>query len=233
VRAALKCAVLAARWRGLFSKVAIARAIDGVLTAFGRRSDEPSAGSTLGARLSVWAERVVAWNQRIDLTAARSVEELVDLLLADAAAIAQVLPADAPRSCVDIGSGAGAPGLALALLVPSLAVTLVEPKTKRVAFLRGTVGLLTPSAIAVERARSDELPEKAWDLAISRATFEPAIWRDEGARLAREEVWVLLAQQEPPSGDSFQVTHELQYTWPLTGIRRRAIAFQRRVEVLR
>jgi 16S rRNA (guanine527-N7)-methyltransferase len=211
----------------LFSKVSISRAIDGVLAAFGRQGSEPSGSSTLGARLNLWAERVVAWNQRIDLTAARSVEELVDLLLADAAAIAQVLARDPARSCVDVGSGAGAPGLALGLLVPTLSVTLVEPKTKRAAFLRGTLGLLTPAAITVERARSDELPDHAWDLAISRATFEPESWRNEGARLARGDVWVLLAQQEPPRGVGFRVSQELEYTWPLTGVRRRAIAYQR------
>jgi 16S rRNA (guanine527-N7)-methyltransferase len=212
---------------GLFSKASISRAIDEVLVAFGRQGSEPSGSSTLGARLNVWAERVVTWNQRIDLTAARSVEELVDLLLADAAAIAQVLARDPARSCVDIGSGAGAPGLALGLLVPTLSVTLVEPKMKRVAFLRGTVGLLTPTAIAVERARSDELPDQGWDLAISRATFEPESWRTEGARLARGDVWVLLAQQEPPRGSGFRVSQELEYTWPLTGVGRRAIAYQR------
>jgi 16S rRNA (guanine527-N7)-methyltransferase len=89
-------------------------------------------------RLETWLERLKEWNARIDLTAARSDDELVDLMVADALVLAPHIPADA--RLIDVGSGAGAPGLALALLRPDLGVTLVEPVGKRSAFLRTVVG---------------------------------------------------------------------------------------------
>ena len=196
------------------------------MAAFGRSYDEPLGAASLGGRLSAWAERVAIWNQRVDLTAARSVAELVDLLVADAAALARS-PSAFMKTCVDVGSGAGAPGLALALLVPELEITLVEPKTKRVAFLRGTLGALERPDLRVERRSSRDLPAGAWDVAISRATFEPAVWRAEGLRLAKR-AWVLLARQELPDDAALAVVQELDYTWPLTGVARRAVAYERR-----
>ena len=99
-------------------------------------------GATLDARtasnVGTWLERLEEWNARIDLTAARSPEELVDLMLADALVLAPRIAADA--RVVDVGTGAGAPGLALALLRPDLRVTLVEPLGKRAAFLRTVIG---------------------------------------------------------------------------------------------
>ena len=87
---------------------------------------------------------LVEWNSRIDLTAARSADELVDLVVADAALLARASHrcGRGSASFVDIGAGAGAPGLALALFLPLASFTLVEPRTKRVAFLRTAVGLL-------------------------------------------------------------------------------------------
>src|SRR5580698_3967292 len=94
-------------------------------------------GATLDDRarghLATWLALLQQWNARIDLPAARSDDELVDLMLADALLLAPRLPADA--RVVDVGTGAGAPGLALALLRPDLRVTLVEPLGKRAAFL--------------------------------------------------------------------------------------------------
>lgn len=230
----------------MFGKKEIEAAVRDALAAFGRRYDEaltPHAGTsgtpgsglsraeqgaTLGARLCAWAERVALWNQRVDLTAARSVAELVDLLLSDALALTQSPGAFRGRS-VDVGSGAGAPGLAVALLRPELELTLVEPKHKRVAFLRGTVGALGRPDIRVERCGSEDLPAASFEVAISRATFEPAVWRTEGLRLA-ERVWVLLARQELEDDVTFEVVQELDYTWPLTGVTRRALAYERRKE---
>src|SRR5882672_5589799 len=90
------------------------------------------------ARLCTWFDLLAAWNAKIDLTAAKNPDELVDLMLADALMLARHEPEG--EAVVDVGSGAGGPGLALYLVRPDLHVTLVEPAQKRVAFLRTASG---------------------------------------------------------------------------------------------
>jgi 16S rRNA (guanine527-N7)-methyltransferase len=169
---------------------------------------------------------VVSWNARTNLTRARGPDELVDLYLADAALLG-VASAALPehRKWVDVGSGAGAPGLGLGLLAPGLELTLVEPRSKRVAFLRSALGQFGRVDVRVMRQRSSELPEKSWDVAVSRATLPPAEWLAEGARLARHGVWVLLARAHPPVLPGWQVCHDFGYRWPLTQVERRAVFF--------
>jgi 16S rRNA (guanine527-N7)-methyltransferase len=155
-------------WKGAEISERIARA----LAAFGHDPAAPRGSSTLGAMLEQWAGLVLDWNERMDLTAARDANELVDLLVADAAFLAGCAQAG-ERRWVDIGSGAGAPGLAIALIAPELELTLVEPKAKRVTFLRAVLAELGRADITIERARSDALAAKRFDVAVSRATLPP------------------------------------------------------------
>jgi 16S rRNA (guanine527-N7)-methyltransferase len=160
------------------------------------------------------------WNERHDLTAARSNDELVDLFVADAAVLATT--ASPGERWVDVGTGAGAPGLPLAILRRDLSMTLVEPRTKRVAFLRSAIGTLGVP-MEVERARAQDLAESSFDVAVSRATLPAPEWSREGGRLARAAVWMLLAQAEPPELPRWQPDLDLRYRWPLTGVERRAV----------
>jgi 16S rRNA (guanine527-N7)-methyltransferase len=188
----------------------------------------PTEGVPAGASERLWAlsNLVVEWNRRIDLTAARDSNELVDLMVADAAVLARTRPPPGER-WVDVGSGAGAPGLALCVLAPQLRMTLVEPREKRVAFLRTALGTLDVSSVVVERRRSSELPSASADIAVSRATLPPRQWLEEGARLATRAVWVLLAREAPPSLAGWRIDRDEAYRLPLTGAERRIVRFVR------
>ncbi|AKT36941.1 16S rRNA (guanine(527)-N(7))-methyltransferase RsmG [Chondromyces crocatus] len=207
----------------------------------GGAAGEGAEGGRGAEGVSTWIGLVAAWNARIDLTAARNEDELVDLMLADAVVLAAHLPQG--KRVVDVGTGAGAPGLAVALLRQDLALTLVEPLQKRVSFLRNTIGALLQSgalkpgagrAPFVERGRGEEVARRApaFDVAISRATLAPGRWLDMGAALtagaAAPEVWVLLAREEPPALTGWEVAEDLRYRWPLTGVERRAVRYLRR-----
>ena len=177
--------------------------------------------------IGVWLERLQEWNARIDLTAARSPEELVDLMLADALVLAARIPPGA--RVVDIGTGAGAPGLALALVRSDLRVTLVEPLAKRTSFLRTVLGAVNRTDVTIERGRGEALAgRRAWDVAVSRATLAPSAWLDLGTTLAAPGgvVWVLLARDAPPTHPRAEVDGDHAYVWPLTGAERRAVAYR-------
>lgn len=175
-------------------------------------------------QLVSWLDLVVAWSERVDLTAARDPETLADLLLADAVLLASTQPTG---TMIDVGSGVGAPAIPLAILAPKAQLTLVEPRERRAAFLRTSCGVIDRPDIRLLRTRSMEVEAFVADVAISRATLPPPLWLREGARLAKHAVWVLLGQDEPPQFPSWHADLDFSYDWPLTGGRRRAVRYLR------
>jgi 16S rRNA (guanine527-N7)-methyltransferase len=177
--------------------------------------------------LEAWLDLLGAWNARMDLTAARTPESLVDLMVADGLVLAQHVPEE--TEVVDVGAGAGAPGLALALLRPDLRVTLVEPLGKRASFLRTVVGTVDRADVRIERRRGDALDQPGpWGVAISRATLPPAPWLDLGTKLTRPggAVWVLVAAEPAPVHGAAVLEGDFPYAWPLTGAPRRALRYR-------
>lgn len=187
------------------------------------------------AVLARYVQRVAEWNQKLDLTAARTRAALCEVLLADALVLAD--PELVPRASrfVDVGSGAGAPALPLLALRPDLSATLVEPKRKRVAFLRGAIGALGYAdrvRVAEGRLEADadaSVLGRPHDLALSRATLAPPLWLALGARLA-PAVLVLVAAEplpEPPAGLARVAVRE--YRLP-DGARQRKVGLYRRCD---
>jgi 16S rRNA (guanine527-N7)-methyltransferase len=128
---------------------------------------------------------LLTWNARINLTGARSQDELVGEHLPDALAMGSLVPQGA--SVVDVGAGGGLPGVAFAVLRPDTRLTLVEPRAKRVAFLRTAVRELGLSAEVVD-GRMEDLGAALYDVASSRATFAPAEWIERARVLAPRTV---------------------------------------------
>jgi 16S rRNA (guanine527-N7)-methyltransferase len=85
----------------------------------------------------------------------REPERLWERHLLNCALIAELIPT--PSTLVDIGSGAGLPGLVLAMLLPDVAITLVEPTARRVSFLEECVEDLDLANITIRRARAEEV----------------------------------------------------------------------------
>jgi len=102
----------------------------------------------------------------VNLTGARTPEERVLTLVAPVLPLAPLVPAG---SVLDLGSGNGSPGLVLALLRPSLDVTLVEPRMRRVAFLREAARATGRPDLKVFRGRHDEYPGPPVQTVVIRA----------------------------------------------------------------
>ncbi len=179
------------------------------------------------AALETWLAQMAIWNKQVDLTAARSTDELTDLMLADGLLLAKHVPRGA--TVVDVGTGAGAPGLALALARPDLRVTLVEPLAKRVAFLRTVLAAVKREDVGLLRMKVDDLRTR-FDVTIARATFPPAEWLARSLDLIsipNGSTWVLLAKEPPPEDPDARLVEDIAYTWPRTGAARRAVRYMR------
>jgi 16S rRNA (guanine527-N7)-methyltransferase len=144
-----------------------------------------------GARdgLLNYADLLLTWNARVNLTAAKRAEEVVGEHMVDAFAMARLVPRQ--MEVCDVGSGGGLPGIPFALLRPDCQVTMVEPRAKRVAFLRTAVRELSLAQTQVVRGRAEEV-ECRFDVAGARATFGPDEWLRLGATLVREGGLVLV-----------------------------------------
>jgi 16S rRNA (guanine527-N7)-methyltransferase len=98
----------------------------------------------------------------------REAPRLWDRHLVNCALLAELIPADA--TVCDIGSGAGLPGLVLAIARPDLRVTLVEPLLRRTTFLEEAAEALQLTSVEVVRGRADALHgERRFDVVTSRA----------------------------------------------------------------
>lgn len=141
------------------------------LEPHGLANPDPDAAARLAACLALRSE----WNKTHDLVgpAADSDPWLIDVL--DAAAVAAVLAPERPL--VDVGAGAGVPGLLVACLEPDRAVVLVEPRVKRCAFLRTAKFSLGLDNIRIVRGRwpAGYTPTEPVQV-VSRAVVSPAQW---------------------------------------------------------
>ena len=138
----------------------------GGLGALGVRADEAAVG-----RLVRYAALLEEKNRVMNLTAIEGAEEVARLHFLDCAALL-TLPEFTGGTLLDVGSGAGFPGLVLKILRPELAVTLLDSLDKRVSFLRETGEALGLEGLQCLHARAEE-PEsemrESFALVTSRA----------------------------------------------------------------
>jgi 16S rRNA (guanine527-N7)-methyltransferase len=133
--------------------------------------------------LERYADRLLAWNRKVNLTSVTAPAEVAEKHLVDSLL---VLPAIAgARTLLDVGAGAGLPGVPLACARPDLAVTCCDSVAKKVAFVKSVSAELGVNVRAVAvRAGGD--PEREGlpraDAVVSRALADPEAWVPLGAR---------------------------------------------------
>jgi 16S rRNA (guanine527-N7)-methyltransferase len=128
-------------------------------------------------------DELLVWNERLNLTGARGLSELLGEQLPDSFALSNLCPEGA--SVVDVGSGGGLPAIPFAILRPDCRVTLVEARAKRVAFLHTATRVCECNSVAVVRTRVEDLETSGFSVASSRATFKPEAWLELAPRLLR------------------------------------------------
>ena len=107
------------------------------------------------------------WNQRFNLTAVRDPKEMVVRHLLDSLVIVPYLRGD---RIVDVGTGAGLPGIPLAIAEPARHFVLLDPSAKRTRFVSHVVGALGLRNVRVEKNRAEDYRDEAgFDTVVSRA----------------------------------------------------------------
>ena len=134
-------------------------------------------GQTL--QLERYFRELVEWNTRVNLTAITDYAEVQSKHFLDSLTVSQAIPGDVASggALMDVGSGAGFPGLVLKILWPGLRVTLVESVGKKTAFLRHLTEVLNLDEVEVRNERAETLGHdprfrESYDVVVARAVAE-------------------------------------------------------------
>ncbi len=153
-------------------------------------------------RFVVYVRLIERWNQIYNLTAVRDPRDMVSQHIVDClAAVAALLRrrhAAACRNLLDVGSGAGLPGLVFALAAPTMEVTCVDSVGKKAAFITQAAGTLGLRNVEAVHGRVEAVVGRTFDVIASRA-FAPL--RDfvgmTSHLLAGDGIWMAMKGRAP------------------------------------
>lgn len=159
--------------------------IDRLLQTFTRLDQERL------ALTSTYIDLLLKWNARISLTAVRDPHEIVTRHFGESFFTGEVLRPMKPRSLIDLGSGAGFPGLPIAMLLPETKVTLIESNQRKSTFLKEVIFSLKLKNVSVFSGRGEEYQERS-SVVTMRAVerFEKALPIAIG--LVEQKGWIAL-----------------------------------------
>src|SRR4029077_1234668 len=131
----------------------------------------PAADLTAGIR--TYIELLLKWNKTVSLTTVTDLDQILAFHFGESLFALPMLPVEKSR-VADVGSGAGFPGIPLAMARPSLDVTLIEPNAKKFAFLNEVVRKLSLAKVRAVRGRTGDLQfsDEEFEVVTARAVGE-------------------------------------------------------------
>jgi 16S rRNA (guanine527-N7)-methyltransferase len=132
------------------------------------------------SELRMYVRELQGWSKKINLTAITKERDIAIKHFLDSLACSPILDLSTQRSLLDVGSGAGFPGLPLKIVHPQLDVVLLEPNLKKTAFLRHVIGTLHLKNTVVLSARIQDLAgepdyQSHFDYVVTRAVRQEAL----------------------------------------------------------
>lgn len=136
------------------------------------------------------------WNQRVNLTAIRDPEDMITGHLLDSLSVRPMLSGS---RILDVGTGAGFPGLPLAIVEPEKSFMLVDSNNKKIMFVDHVVALLGLTNVTAEKARTEDFaPGKRFATVIARAVAAlPRLIEIAGHHVREDGVFIALKGRYP------------------------------------
>ena len=149
----------------------------------------------------VYLEQLQLWNQSFNLTRITLNDEIIIKHFVDSLAALQADDVKVGARFLDVGTGAGFPGIPLKLARLDINMTLVEPVVKKVSFLRFIIGLLRLENIDIfdgtlEKFMNERMPDGSFDYLATRALKHGLILKD-GQKLLRQGGKAILFSSQP------------------------------------
>jgi len=171
------------------------------------------------AQLSAFArysQELIGWNRRVNLTRIVEPGEIAVKHFLDSLSVCLVLPELAgPAAVIDVGSGAGFPGLPLKIARPELELTLLEATAKKTAFLEHLVEVLELSGVSILTARTEEAGHLAdhrqrYDVATARAVASLPVLAEYMLPLVKVGGRVIVQKGQDPGAEIRQAAAALE-----------------------
>lgn len=183
------------------------------------------------SRFLLYLDELGEWNQRVNLTAITEDQEIIERHFLDSLAGIKAMEKQVGQTLLDIGTGAGFPGLPLKIARPDLRLTLVEPSQKKATFLHHVLGKLHMVGVSVVNRRVEDIEDNGtrYDWVVSRAFAKKEIVLKKALVLLSPTGRFILYQGEreterPPGIETGQVK-TISYELPFSKIRRRLEIF--------
>lgn len=156
------------------------------------------------------------WNRRINLTAIRDLDEMVGGHILDSLAVRPMLRGPA---IIDIGTGAGFPGLPLAIVEPAMAFVLLDSNGKKISFVRHIIGELGLENVEAVKARAEDYaPGKRFDTVIARALATVPRLVELAAHLVGEDGQLLALKGKYPAEELEAITTLSEWDFTVTRV---------------
>jgi 16S rRNA (guanine527-N7)-methyltransferase len=127
-------------------------------------------------QLQLYLDLLLKWNARVNLTAVRDAEEIVQRHFGESLFAGEQLELNDASTLIDFGSGAGFPGLPIKIIAPHLHVTLVESQQKKATFMREVIRTLRLENATVHAGRAEESSLKSQIVTVRAVEkFESAL----------------------------------------------------------
>ena len=148
-------------------------AFEEILAARATEAGIPLTAEQIG-QFSVYNEMLLDWNTRMNLTALTAPEDVAVKHIIDSLTAYDAALFDGARTLIDVGTGAGLPGIPLAVYAPQITVTLLDSLNKRVRFLTEVTAAMGLQNVRCIHARAEEVARTAehraaYDIVVSRA----------------------------------------------------------------
>ncbi len=154
-----------------------------------------------------YSRELIAWNQKVNLTRIVEPDEITVKHFLDSLSIYPHLPELPPDfSLIDVGSGAGFPGLPLKLVLPQMRLTLLESTGKKTTFLQHIVDVLDLTGVSVVTARAETAGQQPahrqrYDVAVARAVAALPVLAEYTLPLVNVGGWVLVQKGRHPAAE--------------------------------
>jgi 16S rRNA (guanine527-N7)-methyltransferase len=187
---------------------------------------------------------LLLWNKKMSLVSAKSSLDVPVKHFMDSLTVVPLIDKE-KRSLLDIGSGAGFPGIPIKIILNSLSVTLLDSSRKKTSFLKNIVRRLNLEDIQVINSRvelyvKESANNKAFDVVISRASFKLPVLIEKCSRLVSEN-GILIAMKgkdidgelketmKPSEKAGLHLLECRNITLPISGDPRKIVLFKRHI----